>query len=424
MEISGLAVSIAPQVRTWLGSGPKTSVASDPVADLEANILVLLPPEARPFLLVSIDALYPGPNLRSNLEARLAPWFSPAEIFLAASHTHNAPMLDETKPFLGMLVEEHLDYVVEKIVAGVKKVMGTDFQTVDVKFWEYSVTSVISRRRFLPVVYRESRLLLMQDHFLKSLRSPKGVSGNLVEFWSCGTLVAVLWIHPCHPVAYPDEQEVSGDYVADIRRRLREMGTPPSGLPIVFMQGASGELRPPAFVKEKNPLTTFLMQMIGQRLGRFEPAAFANWCDAVWSEIMGTRKLIGVRSADSTENPVIVGRRSTVPLAQLYRNQSVNGRNLSFHSLHFGPLTIVGISAEPTWDFFVNLQAQCSQEPRNLALVGCIDDTFGYLASRRQVRRKGYEVDGFEQFFSVSKSPNTYPQAVIHSLLMDFLSPS
>lgn len=415
-------MSIAPRVRTWLGCGPKFSVASDPVADLEANILVLRPADARPFLLVSIDALYPGPNLRSKLEARLAPWFSSAEIFLAASHTHNAPMLDETKPLLGRLVEDHLDYVVEKIVAGVKKVMGANFQTVDVKYWEYSVTSVISRRRFLPVVYRESRLLLMQDHFLKSPGSLKGVTGNLVEFWSCGTLVAVLWIHPCHPVAYPDEQEVSGDYVANIRHRLRELGTSASGLPIIFMQGASGELRPPAFVEEKDPFTTVLMRVVGRRLGRFGPAGFSDWCDAVWSEIMGSRKLIGVRSAGSTENPAIVVRRSTVPLAQFYRNHSIKGRNLSFHSLHFGPLTIVGISAEPTWDFFINLRAQCRGESRYLTLVGCIDDTFGYLASRAQVRRKGYEVDGFEKSFSLSKSPNSKPQAGIYSLLSGFLS--
>ena len=106
MHLKSSVLSIAPEVDTFLGCGPAETVPGDPRAALEANLL-LLKSGGSQILIISLDALYPGARLRSDIIEGLKGIVNDESLFLSSSHTHNAPMLDESKPFLGSVVESH-----------------------------------------------------------------------------------------------------------------------------------------------------------------------------------------------------------------------------------------------------------------------------------------------------------------------------
>lgn len=58
-----------------------------------------------------------------------------------------------------------------------------------------------------------------------------------------GDVLAMGWGVACHPVCSPDRQAVSSDFPGVVRDRLREPG---AGLPVLFFQGCSGDVRPAA----------------------------------------------------------------------------------------------------------------------------------------------------------------------------------
>src|SRR5664279_2436687 len=101
MMTSVTSVDISPRADVQLGGyvgRDGLSTGSD--TPLEGNIVAIVGSNNRPVVLVSVDLLYPGRALRGYLEAAL-PNLSPDQLFLAASHTHQAPMTDDTKPMLG-----------------------------------------------------------------------------------------------------------------------------------------------------------------------------------------------------------------------------------------------------------------------------------------------------------------------------------
>ena len=51
----------------------------------------------------------------------------------------------------------------------------------------------------------------------------------------------MLWNFACHPVMYHSPMNVSAHFPGDVRKELREIL---SDIPVVFLQGFSGDIRP------------------------------------------------------------------------------------------------------------------------------------------------------------------------------------
>ena len=96
---AALSVDISPRERVQLGAAADVDhLPWQGVADgIEANLLLLRESDgAHPILLVSLDLLYPGGRVRDAIVDSSG---MPEEcVIVAASHTHRAPMTDDTKP--------------------------------------------------------------------------------------------------------------------------------------------------------------------------------------------------------------------------------------------------------------------------------------------------------------------------------------
>ena len=118
VSVAAGRVDITPTVPSVLGGFRDRYKPFEGIGDkLEANVL-LLTAQATKLVLVTVDALYPGRLLRSRLLDMLG--LAETELFLAASHTHYAPMTSPDMPALGVHDEDYIKSTADRIVALVR----------------------------------------------------------------------------------------------------------------------------------------------------------------------------------------------------------------------------------------------------------------------------------------------------------------
>lgn len=412
---SGARGSIAPEVDTFLGSGPSYAVPGQPTSDLEVNVLLLRSKDRKPLLLfVSIDALYVGRKLRSLIDRKFGSVLEPEQIIIGASHSHFAPMLDDTKPLLGTVVDAHFDRVSRVVTDCISRALA-DKKSVEVtvRHYRYKTNSSIYRRRFVPFLARGGKIQWMRSQFLPNRVKKLDVESDVVEFWSDKACVAALWVMPCHPVTYPIQDQATSEFIGTVRNYWRESVAGGSGaFPFVFIQGASGDLRPPA-VKYRpwNHLGSILVNLLfGRTFGAFNSPAWESWVAGVQQEFgealaSGTKTLSGELSV----------QRWLSPLELFFEKNWEGERYFSVHYLKLGSFELLGLSGEVTWLCRGDLLKELDRPA--MVVVGCIDDTFGYLASPSQARWGGYEVDGFLKFFSLRPVRSKFQASIIEMVI-------
>ena len=400
MQLKSSVVSIAPEVDTFLGCGPTESVAGDLAAALEANLLMLKSGGSQ-VLIISLDALYPGARLRSDIISGLDGLLDDESLFLSSSHTHNAPMLDDSKPLLGSVVDSHYLMVARKIIAASKRLL-TDggWASVELKQARYQLNGVASRRRQAP---RPLRALNIFSEDAMMLPNPKEVSSTTAEvllFSEDDKTLATLLVGACHPVSTLERSALSADYVGSIREFCREEIAHNNAMTFVFLQGASGEVRPNAISRRPStlkPRDILFSALIGKTFGKFDSNSLEEWSIKRCREFQDAATH-AVPSADTS----ISVARAVLPLEEFFEHPGPQKRFVSVHAVRLGTLTFLGISAEPTWEFAQALVWE-KMKGAQLSIVGCIDDTWGYLASRNQCRLGGYEVSGYLKPFSLAE---------------------
>lgn len=417
LRLSGARSSIAPEIATFLGCGPSNPVSQQPTSDLEVNVLLLRGADEKPlFLLVSIDALYVGRKLRNLVENEFEAVLEPEQIMICASHSHFAPMLDETKPLLGPVVEEHFERVSEILVRCISRALDDDQSAeVTTKHVRYRTNSAIYRRRVVPLLPKEGRFEWMRSQFLPSKSKKLDVESDLIEFWSGQTVVGAIWVMPCHPVGYPAAEVATSEFIGVVRNYWRESVAGAAGpLPFVFIQGASGDLRPPAMqFRQWNRLQPFVVNLVfGPTFAKFSWPAWESWVADVRQEF---RQALG--SGSIVLSGELSVRRWNVPLEIFFEKTWAGERNFSIQYLRLGSLEFLGLSAEVTWLCRKELLRELGRP--GIVVVGCIDDCFGYLASKSQLRWGGYEVEGFLKPFSLRPARPRFQEEILRQVTLN-----
>jgi len=115
IDYIGGTIDISPSVESEMGCGPDRKHYTQTNGSLEANYLIFF--DARePFLIISLDLLYVGRYLQESLEVGLKNFVKKENLFIVASHTHYAPMVDTDKPKFGLTNLEYIESISKKIV--------------------------------------------------------------------------------------------------------------------------------------------------------------------------------------------------------------------------------------------------------------------------------------------------------------------
>jgi len=372
---------------------------------LEANLVVLRSDlGSEPVVIISLDLLYPGRILRSALESAL-PELRPDQIFLAASHTHQAPMTDDTKVMLGAPDDRYMDMLVLGLSRELRRLLLSEeaqigaFSTGSVSA-EHSINRRLRRRvtlaRRLPSHWWGPPVRLVFNSYLFA-PNPRGLTDELITVLlsrsPAGRAQFVIWNYACHPVGFPDKDKVAADFPHHVRDILRAtLGV--ADLPVLFLQGFSGNTRPSASASGSSGLSTRIRRMM------FGPGFTAMTLDAysTWATELGELVAQGCRHSRPLADMALSSRRNLSATSSFVEGAA--DPEVSFHSIRFGSeLSIVGASAELVAEFASPVRAMAGT--RQVMCVGCLDHSFGYVPTRRMQDEGGYEGGDYCSMFSL-----------------------
>ena len=384
--IAGGSVDISPRRPAMLGGYAGRTTPFKAIADpLEANVLQIESDNGR-VIVISTDLLYPGDTLRTSLLRNLAA--REEELFISASHTHYAPMTAPRMPLLGTVDDEYLGRVVERISTLIRS-LEKRRQRCTGTFHEGMLNHSMNRRL--------AHLRLTSSGFSRAVGPGPNVAGErdesarVVKFEdSSGRPAAVIWNYACHACDFFDSLRVSAAFPGQVRKRLRsELGA----IPILFLQGFSGDVRPP-FIGLSLDIKSLAKRVL--RGPQFKSAPSRQEWES-WSGSLADSVAAIARSSPAPlqiHEPVT--NRIEVP-ESAYVLDGDGSKFLCWHLVDCGGFRIAGINAEPVVRYRRLLHDALGDVP--LLTAGCLDQTHCYLPVDEMLGQRGYEVEGFRRIF-------------------------
>jgi len=372
-------------------------------SSLEANALIARSGK-NIVVLVSLDLLFVGSELRERLEKALVGRVFPEGLFLAASHTHFAPATDMSLPKLGQAEQWYVDFVYEKILSLINSLLEGPFRPMKISRTRCLAEHVVNRRR------RRKRLVRRYP-FIESKVSlypnPQGYTDQTVTTFNIDHQ-AVIWNFSCHPVFMPEMNHVSADFVGYVRDAVRKQLGPET--PVLFFQGFSGNLFPSYSMSMFNPITKIFKAPM-----HLKSNTWTTWCNSLSQLVVDT--LLAADPVICSGN--IVAQRKGFPIARILSEER-SRKEVMLHYLTLGPaIKLLGVSAEVVAEYVPILRQLFNDN--SLMCVGCIDGVYGYYPSDQMLKEGGYEVEGFLPYFSLKGTFNTGMQNLMSEELKELM---
>ncbi|MGD0548841.1 MAG: hypothetical protein ABR991_13645 [Terracidiphilus sp.] len=373
----------------------------------EANLLALRE-GGKLIAIISLDWFFVSPGMRRRILDYCAGRLDEVNLMIAASHTHTSPNTDPAKSDFSQVNSSYVAEVEEAVARKVAYAIDHgDWHPVQLKFaLEPCDCSIHRRRKILwPQRGRLRRMVAIhpnpdgpRDQELRLLRVER----------ADGAVLALLWGVSCHPTEWPLAGRLSSDFPGMVRDALREkLG---ELLPILFLQGFCGDLRPPALgrwarrVTWRVRLILFLSSLVNGRFFAGWPEdGYMRWLDGI------VRAASDAMDKSASQITFVAGltlTRIAAPLSSIGLSGPVE--QLIFQRVDLGgQLQLIGVSAEVVWEY-AEIVRQIARSGY-VWPVGYIDRVFGYLPTESMLPEGGYEVDGFLRKFSVTGDflPNT-----------------
>lgn len=388
------------------GSETRTGVFRAISDRLEANAL-LLRDTGLPSVLVTVDLVFAGLELRAGLLRRLGSALPDERLFLAASHTHFAPATDDRRPRLGRLEPGYLDQACDRIAALVRRLLDAPAQPAVLEYVQGQADHAVNRRRRVPWQLSRRGLLLDAVVAAPDPAGPRDESVHLIRVATeAGNPIALLWSYACHPVAYPLGLNVSAEYPGAVRRGVRQELK--ADLPVLFLQGFAGDIRPRAPAPESSASALLKRAILGPRFAPMGITSWETWAASLTARVVEIARQTPVR----TGGGALRAARLTRPLADFVLGASPD-RGVTFHALVLGDaMAIVGISAEVVTGYGEAVRRAFA--PASVIPVGYIDEVYGYLPTRQMLREGGYEAAWFLEPFGLEGPvhPDVEPHTV------------
>ena len=385
---------------------------------LEVNIISLKQGH-RSVVLISADVLYATDGIKERILEVLReenPNLTEANVLFAATHTHYAPAVDASKPRLGPTDSKYLEFFLSQTEKVLHKVLAAEHRPVSICYRYKPIQNhSVNRRRvgwdFNKFVPRKTVAMLpnfsgCNDETVRSV-----VFKN-----DTGEIVAMAWNYSCHPTAFPRHYEVSSEFPGKARRAIRVGGG--LTIPIVFLQGFSGNIRPITNDITLN-LKTFLKKIING------PAVFGTFSEKgydAWTRSLSEHLLAMFGDGSTTTRPKIDCSHIRIPLEEIIEGARSDS-NLFIQNIGLGEnLRIIGISAEPVNEY-VDLVR--SLFPRDEVIpVGCIGSVFGYLPTDKVLTEGGYEAGDFFPAFGLKGRFRRRIEGIILGKIKEVSGPS
>lgn len=396
--------------------GPRDLPSRKVALPFEANVLGLRE-NGQTLIVVSVDWFFASPGLRERILSRCAGRLDDAGLVVAASHAHTSPNPDRTKKVHFSKVDhEYVAWAEEAIAVRIDEILRNGkWHRARLRFATTACDCAIHRRREIWSAGRSG--LRREISIFPNDAGPRDRELRLLRVeGQDGGLLAVMWGVSCHPTDWPRYRELSSDYPGGVRRALRARAG--AEVPVVFLQGFCGTLRPRAIGRwprrgnwrvRAHALASVLLN--GPTFVGFTVREYTKWMDGIAE--CAAKALEQAARIPALDTKLSI-RRSSIELTAL--GLSGEPDKLTFHSFELGGnLRVVGISAEVCWEYADLLKRALAG--KTVWPVGYIDSVYGYLPTRAMVAEGGYEVSGFFQWGGVKgKFVDDIDEIIVRSL--------
>jgi neutral ceramidase len=400
MEVVAASVDITPsRLLPTACHGPLNTPSERVALPFEANMAAFRE-NGRILVIVSLDWFFASPGLRACILERCEGRLDEKSLFVAASHTHTSPATDQTKIGYSAVDKAYVASAEHAIANTVDKILRSrDWRPARLRFTTTACDCAIHRRRRI-WQFNGRRI----RHKVARYPNPQGPRDRELRLLrvedEAGQLLSLIWGVSCHPTEWPRIRELSSDYPGVIRGALRAEVGP--NLPVLFLQGFCGDLRPPAIGrwKRRGPWIKRLLLLAntlvnGPCFSEFSPEQHHGWQS-------GMVECASRAVHDAANTPPLATKlalhRSSIALSDLGLSGETSVLTCHWFDLA-EQLRVIGISAEPCWEYAYLMKRAFPAQA--IWPVGYIDSVFGYLPTQAMLREGGYEVTGFRKAFGI-----------------------
>ncbi len=379
---AGGSVDITPRAAVPLsGYSARTAPYRGVRDSLEANALWLRSGDDQ-LLLLQIDALSVGQELRSRVLASLAGSLRDEQLLTVASHTHFAPAIDPALPDLGAVDAGYLGFVSDRLCGLATSLAQGPWRPCRLRYGSDAATAGVNRRGRGVALSRRPPFVIRDCFAMPNVSGPRDDRLQAVLADLDGAAPAALWSYACHPVALPDRLAVSAEYPGAVRVAIRARYG--ADAPVVYLPGFGGDQRPRLIAERLSWSSRLRSTLNGPWFQAPSETAYGAWC----AEVAETA-LRALGSAGPLEGEGIRCRRETVPMADLTHGWQ-GERHLAVQAVRLGGLRIAALGAEPVIEYGRMLREAGAPEP--LLAVGYLDGVVGYLPTTAMLPEGGIEV--------------------------------
>jgi hypothetical protein len=409
IRIATKIVDITPTTQCSLGGNGTAGNFSSVESNLEATIF-LVHENSSLKLFLSFDLLYVGEFLSKNIRRAASDYVTEENIWISASHTHNAPMTDGLKPKLGVVDSLYLDHVSREVSKAVRELFEKFDEALTVRIVERigKVSVGTYRRRRRPPRIQMGRV--RKGDIYMGPNPWKKIDRRIkrLDFVSeKGDLVGVMWNFACHPVSHPGINQVSAHFPGEVRSSLRRFNP---NLPVLFLQGFAGDIRPKSIGGfREHPFRTLKN---GPEFRLFSKAEYFKFCRKISRAVSSTKVLETVSAMPSKKSLRVLHASG------LYIRNSKT-RSVSIQIMPLGGIYLLGISAEPSSNLLAGLAPQIPAD--RIWFCGYLEDVFGYFPTKSQLSEGGYESSGFQKSFDCGELEESGLD-VVSKVILDYFS--
>lgn len=397
IKYSGGFIDITPKEPVQLGGFAARSGMFKGLNDsLEANIVVFKTSE-RTVVMAQLDLLYVGSIVSERVRAAFRNTLADEDLFLCSSHSHFTPNTEPRLCQLGAVDEDYIEYVTNRLVELISRCLDDPGIDASFSYSNCDTKGILVNRRDKRWILRKGWPPIWRSFGWfpndRGLRDDTIRTVSIVESESTEKM-AFLWNYACHPVSFPDTYKVSADYPGVVRNRLRKIYG--ESVPVVFLQGFTGDIRPRVFDRSPKLKRRICRAIEGSSFGAFTVSEWQQWADQIADYV--------IRSVEN--EPIDIGQvalktSAVVQPLSSFMNSDAQQLSVVFRSVNLSEkLIIVGISAEPVVEYLPMLARLAAD--KSVIPVGYVDDVFGYLPTSELIPEGGYEVDGFRASFSIA----------------------